>query len=307
MKRFIALALALILSAAFITAAAATAQADFTASAKGENTPPTAEDMVVQTYKNTPRTLPFDAEDADGDALEFALVSPPSKGEVTLGADGTFTYTPAEGKSGRDTFVYTAADPSGAVSREALVTVDIGRKAPKVEYSDTAGTGVEYEAARLAQEGIFVGEQINGLYCFSPEKTVSRGEFLAMTVNAAGIETLDVLSAGFDDDAETAAWQTGYIAAAREAGVIGGIELDGLRLFQSARPITGKEACRVVTGLMGFEAQGMIETAAGEEAWAVTAVMAAEQNDFSARDAFSGGDITRADAAKIIVSMLEHQ
>jgi hypothetical protein len=43
-------------------------------------------------------------------------------GSVTLAADGTFTYTPAAGFSGSDTFTYTVSDPTG---RTATGTVTI--------------------------------------------------------------------------------------------------------------------------------------------------------------------------------------
>ncbi len=52
--------------------------------------------------------LPF-ASDADGDALTFAIETPPSHGDVA--ADGMRVhYTPAVGFSGNDSFAYTAGD-----------------------------------------------------------------------------------------------------------------------------------------------------------------------------------------------------
>src|SRR5262249_48389474 len=50
--------------------------------------------------------------------------SGPSSGTLTLNADGTFTYTPAAGFSGTDTFTYRASD-GGAVSGEATVTITV--------------------------------------------------------------------------------------------------------------------------------------------------------------------------------------
>lgn len=60
--------------------------------------------------------------DPDGDPLAAQLVTPPSHGDVTLNADGSFTYAPDNGFEGEDQFAYAAFD--GAVS-SATTTVTI--------------------------------------------------------------------------------------------------------------------------------------------------------------------------------------
>ncbi len=62
--------------------------------------------------------------DADGDALAAQLVSGPTNGTLALNADGSFTYTPAAGFSGTDSFTYRAGDGSG-VSDVATVTLTV--------------------------------------------------------------------------------------------------------------------------------------------------------------------------------------
>jgi VCBS repeat-containing protein len=52
-----------------------------------------------------------DAQDRDNDILTALLVSGPSHGQLALNPDGSFTYTPAPGFEGTDTFTYTAHDP----------------------------------------------------------------------------------------------------------------------------------------------------------------------------------------------------
>jgi hypothetical protein len=61
--------------------------------------------------------------DSDGDPLTASLVSGPSDGTLTLNADGSFTYTPATGYTGSDSFVYAASD--GAASSQATVTLNV--------------------------------------------------------------------------------------------------------------------------------------------------------------------------------------
>src|SRR5207249_9013341 len=50
--------------------------------------------------------------DVDGDALTAVLVSGPSHGTLTLGTNGTITYTPAANYYGLDSFTYKARDAS---------------------------------------------------------------------------------------------------------------------------------------------------------------------------------------------------
>ncbi|MBW3542692.1 MAG: tandem-95 repeat protein, partial [Planctomycetes bacterium] len=67
--------------------------------------------------------------DADGDPLAAALVSGPANGAVVLNPDGSFTYTPAAGFSGGDTFAYLANDGT-ADSNVATVTLTISPLPP---------------------------------------------------------------------------------------------------------------------------------------------------------------------------------
>src|SRR5262249_21087123 len=62
--------------------------------------------------------------DIDGDALAAQLGTGPAPGPLPLTADGSFTYTPAAGFSGTDTFTYWASDGS-AVSGVATVTLTV--------------------------------------------------------------------------------------------------------------------------------------------------------------------------------------
>jgi VCBS repeat-containing protein len=52
--------------------------------------------------------------DPDGDALTAELASPPTRGALTLNADGSFVYTPITGYSGADSFTYVARDGTTA-------------------------------------------------------------------------------------------------------------------------------------------------------------------------------------------------
>jgi hypothetical protein len=61
-------------------------------------------------------------DDPDGDMLTAVLLVGPSRGTLTLNADGSFTYTPVAGFNGTDFFVYQASDGLTS-SASTLVTI----------------------------------------------------------------------------------------------------------------------------------------------------------------------------------------
>ena len=108
--------------------------------------------------------------------MTFTVVRQPKRGSVTIGEDGSFTYTPKKNKVGIDSFTYTAADASGKVSREATVTITILKPTESTQYTDTTGKSCCFAAEWMKNTGIFTGECVAGSACFSPERTVTRGE-----------------------------------------------------------------------------------------------------------------------------------
>ncbi|MDX1689301.1 MAG: Ig-like domain-containing protein, partial [Candidatus Promineifilaceae bacterium] len=79
------------------------------------NAPPTAAADVYTTTAAMPLTTSAPgvlANDGDfeGDDLSAVLANAPAHGDLTLNPDGSFTYTPAAGFTGTDTFTYRADD-----------------------------------------------------------------------------------------------------------------------------------------------------------------------------------------------------
>ena len=60
--------------------------------------------------------------DPDGDPIAAVLVSGPAHGTLSLNADGSFTYTPASGYNGPDSFTYKANDGPAELERGDGVT-----------------------------------------------------------------------------------------------------------------------------------------------------------------------------------------
>lgn len=70
------------------------------------------------------------ADDAEGDALTFALESDATFGSVVLLADGSFTYTPPPDFDGPATFTYTVTDGDATISQFGTIFVDPVNDAP---------------------------------------------------------------------------------------------------------------------------------------------------------------------------------
>lgn len=219
-----------------------------------KNNAPIAENMSLSTYKNVPVTAYFQAVDSEGDLLTFQITSTPARGSVALAEDGTsrFVYTPYENKTGKDSFTYVAVDSAGNISNPAKVSVRIEKASTSVSYSDMERNSAHKAAVRLAEEGIFVGEYVNGQYFFRPDTPVSRSQFLAMAMSVAGLEPLEQVSlTGFADDAAIPTWAKGYVSSALKAGAICGSRAeDGQVVFCPENTITRAEATVMLNNLL---------------------------------------------------------
>ena len=172
-----------------------------------ENKAPVAEDSALETYKNLENTGKLKVRDPEGEPMTFTVVRQPKRGSVTIGEDGSFTYT--------------AADASGKVSREATVTITILKPTESTQYTDTTGKSCCFAAEWMKNTGIFTGECVAGSACFSPERTVTRGEFVTMLVKTLNIPVEEEVSyTGYTDAPD---WLKPYLAAAARAGLTQGM------------------------------------------------------------------------------------
>ena len=86
---------------------------------------PVAENLELVTKRNTPVEGRLSACDAEDDLSAFAITTRPVKGDIQLGVDGRFLYTPRQNRKGRDYFGYRAIDAAGNVSEEATALIRI--------------------------------------------------------------------------------------------------------------------------------------------------------------------------------------
>ena len=271
--------------------------ATMTISIRGkEDKAPAAEDLAIETYKNLPNTGSLKVTDPEGQSLTYTLVRAPKRGQVDIREDGSFTYTPKKNKVGVDSFVYTATDPAGNVSREATVTVQILKPTDRNQYADTIGLDCRFEAEWMKNTGLFTGEKVGGESCFFPEKTVSRGDFLTMAVKALDIPVEETDYTGIPTDVPM--WLKPYVGAALRSGLLEGWPAEESGSFDMASPITELEAAVLLQNALDLTLE---ETAAqsGEEVpvWAAASVAAMNQYGVALG---SEAALTRGQAAKTL-------
>jgi len=150
------------------------------------NAPPTAVDDSVTTNEETPVTFDVLTNDSDVDGnlnpASVTVVSSPSNGALVHNGNGSFTYTPAAGFSGVDSFVYEVCDTEGlCASATVTITVLSINKAPVctdaapsvsvlwppnhqfVPVTINGVTDIEGDPITIAIISIFQDEPTNGL------------------------------------------------------------------------------------------------------------------------------------------------
>lgn len=241
--------------------------------AQAQDGAPIAENMELSTYRGIAVDGRLKATDPEGDSLTFQITTPPVKGEVTAADDGSFTYTPDEKRRGKDYFGYTATDSQGNVSQEATVIITLRKQKTTVTYADMTDSPLHHDAIRLAEEGIFTGQQLGGSYVFSPNTMISRGEFLTMCMTVSELPILSaVTGTGYSDDASIPDWQKPYIATALMHGSIGTVSETGSTDFDATAPITCAQAAVMIDGIFSLSKVSAANIGSDTPDWAVQSV-----------------------------------
>ena len=257
-----------------------------------EDKAPVAQDFAMETYKNLPNDGSLKVTEPEGQAVTYTVVRQPRRGEVLVRQDGSFTYTPKKNKVGTDSFTYTATDASGNVSREATVTIRIMKPSASVQYTDTMGYDCRFAAEWLRSTGIFEGENVGGTACFQPDKTVTRGEFLAMMAKTLNIPMdTDVSYAELPE--ETPQWLKPYLAAAIRSGLTAGLPEE---ILQTQEAVTGAEAAVILQNALDLTVSAEAEDATDVPAWAASSMTAMSENGIE----LAAGILTRGQLANAL-------
>lgn len=274
------------------------------AGAKTGSGSPIAENLEITTYRGVSVAGQLKATDPDGDAVTFEITTRPIKGEIELSENGSFVYTPNEGKRGKDYFGYKAMDINGNTSSEATVIIRIEKQKTCIAYSDMDGNGAHCAAITLAENGIFVGEQIGGQYVFCPEAPVSRGEFLTMCMKLSDIEVLSgVITTGFADDIDIPSYMKPYVSTALLTGVICGYS-DGVNtaVFNGKNSISYPEAAVILNRALKLTDVSVSGYDDAAPVWAVQSC--ANLSACRIADYAEETELTRADCAKLLLGAM---
>ncbi len=85
------------------------------------------------------------AEDVDSGSLTFTVAKGADHGELYLGSDGAFIYTPAENYAGPDSFQVQVSDGSTRVTRTINVSVEAENDAPRILGAQTLSGTIQFD------------------------------------------------------------------------------------------------------------------------------------------------------------------
>ena len=279
--------------------------------AEVENAAPIAENLTLKTYKGVAISSRFAAVDPEGDLVTFQIVDSPARGQITLDENDptAFWYTPYEGKKGKDSFTYVAIDTNGNTSKPATVKITIEKQKTAVTYSDLNGSTAHYAALRLAEAGVYTGRKVGELYCFDPDETFTREEFLTIAMTAADASPLSNVSlTGFYDDRNISAWAKGYVSAALLQGTVQGSPNEaGQIVFNAGDSVTCAQATVIIDRLlaMGDVSSSTAFSVETAPAWAYQSAVNMEAVSVLPSSANLSHALTRAEAAEMLSAMLD--
>ena len=271
-----------------------------------DNAAPQAQNMELETFRDVSVGGRLTAVDPEGDPVTFQITTQPVKGAVALETDGSFVYTPASGKKGKDYFGYKALDAQGNLSQEGTVIIKINRQKAAVTYSDMTGSGDYYAAVMLAKNGVFTGEKVGGTYLFCPEASVTRGEFLSMCMEVADTSLLaGVMSTGFEDDAQIPDWEKPYVSTAVMNGGVCGYAGTFGSVFCANTPITQAEASVMLNKAAGLTDVAVTGGDSAEPAWAAQSVANLRAQNIPTGGTAMTSALTRAKAAEMLLKAMD--
>lgn len=271
--------------------------------------------LDVSTHKGITLYGTLPCHDPDGDETVIEIVSYPESGSLILTdkRTGEYTYTPTDGYSGKDSFVYVARDIYGNYSASEKVSLTVTKPTVNVTFEDMSNSPAYNAALTMVEEGIMSGVKVGAGNYFYPDGDVSRGEFLVMALHAIGIEEVTgASSTPFADDAEIPEHMKGYVATAYELGYIKGIPEESGLCFRAEQPITRAEAAVMLGNILDVSTPTVLPTFADSDdipTWAAPSVYS-----LSAIGVMNvnGGtvtpldNLTRADAAQMLCGAMKH-
>lgn len=264
------------------------------------NLAPTPSDCSFDTLENITHKGYLAAKDPEGDEFFYSVSSLPKHGTLQLvdTSSGLFMYTPKKDFTGRDIFKFRVTDKYGNRSQSHKVTVHVNQSQTPSVFNDMTNHWAHASAIRISGEGILGGKIVDGKLCFCPDDDVTRGDFVAIALIAAGFEEqlTKYASTSFYDDSNIPHNIRSYAAFAEKSGFVNGYpEKDGT-VFGSERTITRAEAATIISRML------FPESTDGIKAVTDTKIMSGTSPGNFDKTA----NITRAQLAKIYCNIKEY-
>lgn len=270
------------------------------------------EAAMVWTQQNigTCGTLP--GSDPEGDALQFEIVSYPSKGIITLTnpAAGAYRYTPYEDAEGSDIFSYQIRDSYGNYSPVRTMEVSIDKPACQIVFADMTDHWAQNAAVVMVADSAMEVFSEGGEIYFRPDDAISREDYLVTVMKALGAGEVQPCSTVFADTDQMSPEATGYIHRAYTLGIIQGTEQDGQLVFRPEDSITRAEAAVILNAILGADTPDVIPTFADTSAipaWASPSLYALNSLGIlqGTGDGYLSPDVTlsRAQTAQMLLTV----
>lgn len=250
----------------------------------------------------------MEATDPEGDKLEYIIAAYPKSGRLTLLGDGKYKYTPKAGFTGYDAFTFAVRDEYGNYSTAREVVLKVTERMSDVVFHDMLDAEEYNAAVAMSAMGIMSGKIVGDECLFMPNESVTRAEFVAMALKAAGIRP-DAGETYFDDNDEIPSALRGYIASAARRGIIDGERVGGELLFSPSRTVNVYEAAGIMSGILGVrdDEAGEYSSLDSVPVWArgdVEAMVTLGIIDTDKCD--PSGAVSRADAADFLYKMVNN-
>jgi len=269
---------------------------------------PEAESGYLTTQASISAYGRLSATDPEGDKTEYIVISYPKRGILTFTDEevGKYKYTPGNNFVGYDDFSYVVRDEYGNYSEPVKIDIKVTDRMCSAEFVDMTEREEYGAAVAMTAMGIMCGSIVGDDLFFSPDKEVTRAEFVSMAMKSIGIRPDSTLkSSYFDDNGDIPSSLVGYVATAQRAGIVNGTFANGKLLFRPNEAITKYEAAKIMAELMNVkesDEDSSYDESSDAPVWARGAISAMtmlgifDESDVS-------GKVTRANAAEYIYKM----
>jgi hypothetical protein len=176
-------------------------------------------------------------------------------------------------------------------------------------FRDIADSNTQSAALRVAHRELMGGEAMGGKHYFHPDRSLTRGAFVAILLKAADVSFPEADNTGFADDADIHKGLKGAVRYAKEQGW-----LDECERFRPNDPITRAEAAKIAAAVLGLSAPGYYDTVKDFHAIPVSAADALYAiyeggyiSTMSDGTLAPMGELSRGDAAKFFARILDQK